>query len=59
MREAGAAGYAGDHLLKPDAREDRDAVPLHFAVDGALVFAAGELRAKERLEGVVGELRLL
>jgi hypothetical protein len=59
MREARPAVEARDHVVQPDAREDRHAVPLRLAVRGHLVAARRELLAQQGGEGLVGELGLL
>ena len=55
----GRAGEPGDHVVEPDAREDRHAVPGRLAVGGDLVAALGQLVAEQLGERVVGELGLL
>ena len=57
--EPGGAFDPLDGVLEPDAREDRDAVPLGLAVAGDGIAARGERLAQEHVEGGVGELGLL
>ncbi len=59
MREARPAGQSSDHVVQPDAREDRHAVPRRLAVCRDGVAASFELGAEELGELVVGELGLL
>ena len=55
----GRAGEPVHHVLEPDAREDRHAVPRRLAVSGDRVAAVCELVAEQLGERVVGELGLL
>ena len=58
-REPRLVGQAADDVVEPDARQQRDPVPLALAVVRDRVAALGE-RGGERVgEGLVGELGLL
>ena len=59
MREPGSALDAAHDVREADAGQDRDAVPLHLAVQRELVAALRERLAEQLAEGAVGELRLL
>ena len=59
VREARDAREPRDHVVQPDARQDRDPVPGRLTVDGDLVAARGELGVEQIAKGVVGELGLL
>ena len=43
----GAPATPVDHVLQADLGEQGDTVPLHFAVQGGLVAAGGQLRTEQ------------
>ena len=57
--KARRVGEPRDDVVETDAREDRDAVPLHLAVERDGIAATHQLAAEQLLERVVTELRLL
>src|SRR6202020_1723555 len=59
LGEAGGAGDTDLDVVESAAREDCDAVPLRLAVARNGVAPRRQLLAEQRVESVVGELRLL
>jgi len=59
FRKAGATRQAANDILKAYPRQNRHAVPLHLAVRRHVVTTLAEFGAEQRIERIVGELRLL
>jgi hypothetical protein len=59
MRKSGSSGQPEHHVVQPDTREDRDAVPPSLAVVGDQIATVREWLTEQLRERVVAELRFL